>query len=526
MSTGRERTVAAKAPRDLRLDFFRGLAMFIILLAHTPGNTWTLWIPARFGFSDATEIFVFCSGFASALAFGALFVKSGWAMGTARVAFRVWQVYWAHLSVIFATALLMAAIDASGLGPEGMVYKEWWPVSGIFDDAGTALLGFFTLTNVPGLFDILPMYLVILALIPVAMTAHHFGGVPAVFGLVAALWLAAQLALWHRALGAEETHALGAVLADVGGLFSFLLFPSNPWGEGVWFFNPFGWQLIFFTGFAFGMRWLPAPPVRRGLILLAAGYLILSVPFAWFRILDGSYLPYEWPLRIWLADARDFIGPLINKSGVGLIRYLHFLAFAYLAWATVGPSGARLLSGWRAPDAAEAPVLAVCGVVALATLPYAYVEEVKLLFPALDAAMLSYMEPRGLIPPWQRLGLIQFLHFLALVPLVWWAVGAAWRARVMRDWFLAAVPVIRKVGTQSLAVFLMSLVLSRFNGFALDALGRNVFTTAAVNLWGFGVLIGTAYLVGWFKAEPWRNARKPQVNAPQGPKVANPGPAE
>jgi len=56
----------ATAPRvrDPRLDFFRGVAMFIILLAHTPGNPWTLWIPARFGFSDATEIFVFCSGMA------------------------------------------------------------------------------------------------------------------------------------------------------------------------------------------------------------------------------------------------------------------------------------------------------------------------------------------------------------------------------------------------------------------------------------------------------------------------------
>ncbi|MDZ4093637.1 MAG: OpgC domain-containing protein, partial [Paracoccaceae bacterium] len=52
--------------RDRRLDVFRGLAMFIILIAHTPGNFLTLWIPARFGFSDATEIFVFCSGMASA----------------------------------------------------------------------------------------------------------------------------------------------------------------------------------------------------------------------------------------------------------------------------------------------------------------------------------------------------------------------------------------------------------------------------------------------------------------------------
>ena len=52
--------------RDPRLDFFRGMAMFVILLAHTPGNTWTLWVPARFGFSDGADLFVFCSGMASA----------------------------------------------------------------------------------------------------------------------------------------------------------------------------------------------------------------------------------------------------------------------------------------------------------------------------------------------------------------------------------------------------------------------------------------------------------------------------
>ena len=86
--------------RDLRLDFFRGIAMFIILMAHTPGNIFTLWIPARWGFSDATEIFVFCSGMASAIAFGGAFARAGWLLGTARVLFRVWQVYWAHVGLL------------------------------------------------------------------------------------------------------------------------------------------------------------------------------------------------------------------------------------------------------------------------------------------------------------------------------------------------------------------------------------------------------------------------------------------
>ena len=59
-------TPTAARQRDPRLDFYRGIAMFIILVAHIPTNAWANWIPARFGFSDATEIFVFCSGMASA----------------------------------------------------------------------------------------------------------------------------------------------------------------------------------------------------------------------------------------------------------------------------------------------------------------------------------------------------------------------------------------------------------------------------------------------------------------------------
>ena len=89
----------AKRPRDPRLDVFRGVGMLIILVAHIPGNAWADWIPARFGFSDATEIFVFCSGVASALAFGRVFDSAGWALGTARILHRVWQVYWAHIGV-------------------------------------------------------------------------------------------------------------------------------------------------------------------------------------------------------------------------------------------------------------------------------------------------------------------------------------------------------------------------------------------------------------------------------------------
>ncbi len=61
-----------------------------------------------------------------------------------------------------------------------------------------------------------------------------------------------------------------------------------------------------------------------------------------------------------------------------------------------------------------------------------------------------------------------------------------------------------KVGQQSLAVFVTGMVLAQMIGIALDHTGRTALPVAAANLSGFAVLIVTAYLVGWFKAAPWK----------------------
>jgi len=106
--------VGAPRVRDPRLDFYRGIAMLIIFTSHSPNNFWGDWIPGRFGFSDATEIFVFCSGMASAIAFGTSYDRRGWILGTARVLFRCWQVYWAHVCLFFALLFMVISIDSYG----------------------------------------------------------------------------------------------------------------------------------------------------------------------------------------------------------------------------------------------------------------------------------------------------------------------------------------------------------------------------------------------------------------------------
>ncbi len=316
-------TTAAAAPRvrDLRLDFFRGIAMFIILMAHTPGNFLTSWIPARWGFSDATEMFVFCSGMASAIAFGGTFQRAGWFLGSARVAFRIWQVYWAHIGLFIAVAALMAGFDHYGDFDKNYIGSlNLWK---FFADPAVPLLGLVTLTYVPNYFDILPMYMVVLAMMPIVMALQrvHTG---LVFAFMVTVWLGAQASL----------------LGD-----NHLSLPAEPWSERDWYFNPFGWQLVFFTGFALMRGWIPKPPVHIALILLAAAIVLANIPLSnigvravsrdWFFLTETGNP---------VIDARIVLKPLIDKSDFGLFRYIHFLALAYLAWVLAGDKGDNLLA--------------------------------------------------------------------------------------------------------------------------------------------------------------------------------------
>lgn len=297
--------MSAKRPRDERLDVFRGLTMLIIFVAHLPQNSWNAWIPARFGFSSGAELFVFCSGIASALAFGSVFTRRGLWLGTARIAYRIWQVYWAQIGLVLALIALAAALDRLfGLTE---LAQQFPPL--LTDPAG-ALLGIATLTWQPDYLDILPMYLVILALVPVMMLGRRLH--PALPFLAAALLYAA---VWARGIN----------------------LPGNPWNGSGWFLNPFAWQLIFFIGFFIGMKWLPVPRLGdRRLMLAAALFVLVSVPLSFWGILE------HWPLA---QAARDLLLPASEKTDLHILRVLHFLALAYLMLSLIEPWRDRLDRG-------------------------------------------------------------------------------------------------------------------------------------------------------------------------------------
>jgi len=306
-------TTSAKAPRDPRLDFFRGIAMLIIFIAHVPGNVWTLYIPARFGWSDAAEMFVFCSGFAAAIAFGGTFIKAGFGYGTARIFYRVWQVYAAHIGMFFFIALLMAAgtywLDTRNY--IGQLNLTWF-----FEETPTAILGLFTLTYVPNFFDILPMYIVALVMVPAIMALSLIHKLLPIVASLTLYWL---------------NHFLGWGL------------PAEFWKQDFsreWFFNPLAWQLLFFTGFSFAMGWLPPPPKSVALTWACALYVAISVPTAHWPTAE------DYEITRWV---REVVWDFRGKTDFGILRYLHFLALAYLALRIVAGRESLLLSRWAMP---------------------------------------------------------------------------------------------------------------------------------------------------------------------------------
>ncbi|MGE7471494.1 OpgC family protein [Bosea sp. NPDC003192] len=298
-------SVPPKRARDERLDFFRGLTMLIIFVAHLPQNSWNAWIPARFGFSSGAELFVFCSGIASALAFGSVFTRRGFWLGTARIAYRIWQVYWAQIGLVLALIALAAALDSVfGLSE----LAEQFPP--LLTDPANALLGIATLTWQPDYLDILPMYLVILALVPVMMLGRRLH--PLLPFLIAALLYAA---VWTKGIN----------------------LPGNPWNGAGWFLNPFAWQLIFFVGFFIGMKWLPMPRLGdRRLMLATALFLLVSLPLSFWGILE------RWTLA---QAARDLLLPASEKTDLHILRVLHFLVLAYLVLSLIEPWRNRLDRG-------------------------------------------------------------------------------------------------------------------------------------------------------------------------------------
>ncbi|PPD32837.1 MAG: hypothetical protein CTY19_10290 [Methylomonas sp.] len=298
------------APRNLQLDFFRGLALMIIFINHMPFNPWFDYTPSRLGPSDAAETFVFLSGFAAAIAFGRSFKQAGLSLGSVRVLFRCSQIYLAHLMLFLLMSTLLVIVTS---WDENSAQWQLDNLRYFFDHTQAALLALVSLRYVPNFIDILPMYLVIMLWLPMVWGLSRIHTLLAL-GFSVSLYLAAWYLGWEL--------------------------PADPTSTRPWYFNPFCWQLVFFTGFAFGSGWLPIPAFSRSLGSVCLAYVVFCYP------LEN---PFGYNQLPWFASFREHYEPLLNKSHLGILRYLHFLAMAYLVGGMMRKHAHHLQNRWLKP---------------------------------------------------------------------------------------------------------------------------------------------------------------------------------
>ncbi|MGD0149555.1 MAG: OpgC domain-containing protein [Xanthobacteraceae bacterium] len=277
--------------RDLRLDLFRGIALWLIFLDHIPENVVNWFTIRNYGFSDATEIFIFISGYTAAFVYGRAMRERGFVIAGARILRRAWQIYVAH---IFLFTIFMAEIAYVAATFDNPLYAEEMNILDFLKQPDVTIFQALLLKFKPVNMDVLPLYIVLLLLFPPALA----------------------MLMWQPAFAL----AASALLYVLTWTFDWNL-PAYP--NGVWFFNPFAWQLLFVFGAwcALGGAKRLAPVLQSYTVLAVA---IAYLAFAFVIALTWYIEPLGRLVPNWLSE---WMYP-IDKTNLDVLRFAHFLALA------------------------------------------------------------------------------------------------------------------------------------------------------------------------------------------------------
>ncbi len=282
--------------RDLRLDLFRGLANWVIFIAHIPDNVVALLLlgTGRYGFSDGADMFVFISGYTVAFVYARMMIERGTMVTATRIIRRTWQIYVAH---VFLFVVYLVEIGYFGQKFGEAEHAASFNVKIFLDRPAEVLYEGLILKFKPVNMDVLPLYIVLMLASPIL-----------VWGLLRSrnITLLASIALY---LAARQ---FGWNLA------------SYPEGN-VWYFNPFTWQLLYVTGawLAVGGAAAAMPLIRsRALLVFGVAYLV----FAFVMAMAGRHPDIAQIFPPW------FVG-IFNpndKTNLAPYRFLHFIVIAAL----------------------------------------------------------------------------------------------------------------------------------------------------------------------------------------------------
>ncbi len=282
--------------RDISIDMLRGLMLVVMAVDHFSGNlavegllTEITW--ETFGFVSAGEGFVFLSGLVAGLVYGKYALR-GMPVLTQKILQRVWLIYRFHLglvAMVWAGAWLIPSYNP--------LWQDWAP---LYAQAPLgSLLASAPLIYQPEFMDILPLYTVLLLLLPLLLQAYLRHHAHWVLLISLAVWGMAQLGLRD-----EITTWLPA-----------------QWPVSLGYFDIFAWQILFVGGSWIGFR--------RAAGLPGVTHHRLLLPFALMVAV------------LCIAMRRDWYIPVIDvhlaaeRSELAWFRLLNFVLVAYVfAWIT------------------------------------------------------------------------------------------------------------------------------------------------------------------------------------------------
>jgi hypothetical protein len=311
------------SPRDIRLDFFRGLALIFIFIDHIPENILSYFTIQAVEFFDAAEVFIFISGYTAALVYGRTLTLQGPFYATARILSRAWQLYVAH---IFLFVIFIAEVSYTVTTFNNPMYNDEMRVGDFLDEPHVAIVKALLLEFQPTFLDILPLYILLLVVFPIIL-----------------------LGLRWRPLLVLIPSFLVYLAVQVANISV----PAYPEGH-LWYFNPLAWQFLFTAGAALGMdrgreRWsrLERAVLPLAAIVVAAGFVVKlswTIHGVWDPF-PGVFLKELWP---------------VNKNNLSPIRLVPFFAMVVVVAALVPPDATILRSAAARP-------LVLCGQQSLET---------------------------------------------------------------------------------------------------------------------------------------------------------------
>jgi hypothetical protein len=204
-----------RAPNSI--DFWRGYALLTIFITHVPGIVFERYTLREYSLSDSAELFVFLAGVSLRFVAESL-AKQPLSAAVYRLAGRALTIYYAQLII---TVLAIAILAGAATVLEQPYILQWHNAAAVFENPIEAHIGLVTLRYQLGYFNILPLYVVLMACGPTIAVIHRL-----------APWLLFPL-------------SLALYLYTVATGFNLPTWPV----EGNWFFSPSAWQFIFILGF-------------------------------------------------------------------------------------------------------------------------------------------------------------------------------------------------------------------------------------------------------------------------------------